>query len=517
MTMFLGKATAASAIGDGGPPSATVGTNAGTFLSDGRMLIGALCAAQIIGWTLAPVLAHDALFPDLLEGYSWGPEWVLATYKHPALPSWTLEVSRLLTGTVGWPAYLVAQLFVAATFVFVFLLGRDLLGSDRGAAGVLLLTALAYDSSYSVIFNHNLAQNVFWAALPWALWRAVKGGRVLWWVLVGLLAAAGLYAKLWFGLLLLSLAGWMMWSPRTRQCLATPGPWIGLGVFVAGVASLVVWFVANDLAPLRYAVTRGDGGALVFLANTALNLARLPLMLAVAGLLAARWRPADGFSRFWAGAERPSTADPALQYLLVITLAPVSLGILFAMVGGLKMKFVWGIPMFNHLGLLAMALLPGWLDRNRLKWISLAAATLLVVGPAGYAITVGRTDWPQSAIATRMGEIWARETGNLPMRIVAGDSWTAGIVGVTAVTRPSVFTDGKFNEAPWITPRRIDSQGMLVVWRRGRLPPALQSWVAGQTVRQEEFVARSQRRGRLVLEYVIVGPKAQRPTDTGPH
>src|SRR5262249_54770045 len=150
-----------------------------------------------------PVLVHDAMPSDLLEGYSWGREWVLATYKHPALPSWTLEASRLLTGAVGWPAYLVAQIFVATTFVFVFLLVRDLLGSDRAPAATLLLPALAYDSSYSVLFNHNLAQTVFWAALPWALWRAEKGGRVLWWVLVGVLAAAGLYAKLWFALLLL--------------------------------------------------------------------------------------------------------------------------------------------------------------------------------------------------------------------------------------------------------------------------------------------------------------------------
>ena len=380
----------------------------------------------------------------------------------------------------------------------------------------LRMTALAYDSSYSVIFNHNLAQTVFWAALPWAWWRAEKGGRASWWVLVGALAAAGLYAKLWFALLLLSLAGWLLWNPRTRQCLATAGPWIGLGVFVAGVTPLAVWLVAHDFAPLHYAVTRGDGGALFFLANTALNLARLPLMLAVAGLLAVRWHRGNGLARVWAGAERPSSADPALQYLIVIALGPVTLGILGALISGLKMKFAWGIPMFNHVGLLAMALLPGWLDRNRLNCIALAAAALLVAGPVGYALVMGGTDWPQSAIAARMGEIWARETGNLPMRIVAGDAWTAGIVGVTAASPPSVFTDGNFNEAPWITPRRIESQGMLVVWRPGRLPPALKSWVAGQNIRQEAFVTRPQKHGRLVLEYAIVAPKAQRPGDTGP-
>jgi 4-amino-4-deoxy-L-arabinose transferase-like glycosyltransferase len=488
-----------------------------TYVGDlqlGLMLVGALCAAQVVGWTLAPTLANDALPPDVLEGYMWGREWVLGTYKHPALPSWGLETSRILTGAVGWPAYLVAQIFVAATFVFVFLLGRDLLGTARGAAGTLLLTGVTYYASYSVIFNHNIAQAVFWAALPWALWRAVHDGRVFWWVLVGALAAAGLYAKLWFALLLLSLAGWMLWSPGARRCLATPGPWIGLGVFVAGVTPLMVWLLAYDFAPLRYAAKRGTGGTALFLANTALNLVGLPLMLAVAGLLAVRWRPGDKLARVLAGAERPSTTDPVLQYLMVVALGPVTFATLGALAGGFKMKYTWGIPMFSHLGLLAMALLPGWLDRDRLQWIARSAAAVLVAGPLGYASTKG-ADWPQSAIAARMGEIWARETGNLPMRIVAGNYWTAGIVGATAESRPSAFTDGSFNEAPWITLQRIESQGMLVVWKRNALPPGLEPWVAGRTIGHEEFVANSQRRGRLLLDYVIVAPKAQRSTNIG--
>jgi hypothetical protein len=34
-----------------------------------------------------------------------------------------LEFARLATGAGGWPAYLVSQLFIRATFVLVFLLG----------------------------------------------------------------------------------------------------------------------------------------------------------------------------------------------------------------------------------------------------------------------------------------------------------------------------------------------------------------------------------------------------------
>src|SRR5262245_54861144 len=73
-------------------------------------MIALFAAAQIVAWTLAPALTHSAPPLDVVAGYMWGREWVLATYEHPALPSWLLEASRLLTGSVGWPAYVVSQL-----------------------------------------------------------------------------------------------------------------------------------------------------------------------------------------------------------------------------------------------------------------------------------------------------------------------------------------------------------------------------------------------------------------------
>src|SRR5215831_19531985 len=101
-----------------------------------------MAACQVVAWTLAPTLTHKSPPLDVVESYMWGREWVLATYKHPAMPSWVLEASRVLAGgAFGWPAYLASQLFIATTFAFVFVFGRDIMGSRRAAAGVLLLAA----------------------------------------------------------------------------------------------------------------------------------------------------------------------------------------------------------------------------------------------------------------------------------------------------------------------------------------------------------------------------------------
>lgn len=496
---------------------------AGQVLHNPTALVALLVAGQIVAWTLAPVLTHYAPPLDVVEGYMWGREWVIATYKHPALPSWALEASRLATGAVGWPAYLVSQLFIAAAFIFAFLLGRDLMDPRRAAAGTLLLTGIAFYAWPTPEFNHNVAETPFWAALPWALWRAVERRGLAWWALVGALGAGGLYAKLTTALLLVTLAAWILWDARAQKCLATPGPWLGLAVFVALAAPLAIWLVTHDFAPLRYAAARsaqlregGGGGVPVFLLNVLLNLAGFLAMLAIAGLIEPRRRRDAGDA---GAAPPPPVARRARDYLIVLTAGPLLLAIVAGLIAGANLKSAWGSSMFNLAGILAVALTCERFDSSALRRIAVSAAVVIVVVPSAYALvlTAGpsragaplRVSWPQAEISKRFAAIWTRETGR-PLRIVAGDDWIAGLVGVTAKDRPSILSRGSPALSPWITPDRLEREGMLIVWdvKTGRIPEPLRALVAARPVRQERFMwRRSKDRGDLVIGYAIVPPK----------
>jgi 4-amino-4-deoxy-L-arabinose transferase-like glycosyltransferase len=230
-------------------------------LRDPLRLLGMVVGLQIAVWTLAPALVNSAPPLDVVEGYMLGREWVLATYKHPALPSWVLEASRIATGgAIGWPAYLASQLFVAATFAFVYLLGRDVMDAPRAAAGTLLLTGISAYGWLTPEFNHNVAQLPFWAGIALALWRAVERRSILWWALAGAFAGVGLYAKLTTVLLLATAAAWMVWDEKARRAFATPGPWIGLAVACAlasppavdGRASLCTAVLCGRARPARH-------------------------------------------------------------------------------------------------------------------------------------------------------------------------------------------------------------------------------------------------------------------------
>jgi 4-amino-4-deoxy-L-arabinose transferase-like glycosyltransferase len=488
-------------------------------LLEPNVLIAALVLGQLVLWSLAPALSHISPPLDVVESYMWGREWVVATYKHPSMPGWMLELSYLLTGAYGWPAYVVSQLFIAAAFVFVYLLGRDLMGPERAAAGTLLLTGVAYYAWWTPEFKHNIAETPFWAGLPWLLWRAVERRSILWWVLAGAFAGVGMYARLTIGLLMATAAIWVLVDKRARQSLLTPGPWIGLAVFAAFCIPLARWLIANDFLPLSYAARRAgqSQGADRFLLNTLLNLSGVIVMLAVAGLIPPFWRHAGSEPRV--APVRPPEDARALKLLLTFVLVPIALAICGALISGGGLKTGWGNSLLNFVGLLAILLLSDRFTRESLRSIAIFAGVLLVVLPVGYALVMGlgprfigmagRVHWPQQEISQRFGALWAQETGR-PLRIVTGDSWVAGLVGLSAKDRPSILDQGDLRLSQWITPARIDAQGMLAVWdARAQNPPeALRPMLANLPVKEEVFAwPRSKGRPPLVIRYAVIPPK----------
>jgi 4-amino-4-deoxy-L-arabinose transferase-like glycosyltransferase len=486
--------------------------------------VGLLAISQVLVWTLAPALTHSSPPLDVVESYMWGREWVIATYKHPAMPGWILEASHILTGAVGWPAYLASQLCVATAFLLVFLLGRDLLGAEAGAAGTLLLVGAGYYAWPTTEFNHNVLQLSFWAGLPLALWRAVDRRSLFYWLLAAACAAGGLYAKFSMALLLVAAAGWLLYDPRARHALGTPAPWIGLVLFLVMIAPLVSWLVAHDFLPLHYAASRAaqykHQSVGIFLLNVLLNLSGAVVMLAIAGLIGPWTRSAANPN---SPLPSPHSLDArALQFLLIFTVAPLALAMLGAVIMGSSLRGAWGSPMFNFIGLLVIALTFDRFGPKALRRIVSSAAVVLAVVPIGYALVVLfrlpltdkplRVNWPQVEISERMSSIWARETHH-PLRIVSGDDWIAGLVGLTAKDEPSIYTEGNRVLSPWITPKRLEDEGMLIVWdaNTNRIPIHLRSLVASLPAQQERFKWPLSAGGSdLVIGYAIIAPN-QRP------
>jgi hypothetical protein len=501
-----------------------------------RKALAVLCLAQLVIWSLAPIITHHAPPHDVLEGFMWGREWLLGTHKHPPLPGWLLELSRLLTGSVTWPAYIIPQLCIVLAYGFIFRLGCDLMEGARALAGTLLLTGIYFFSWPTPELNHNLVQLPLWSGMLLCLWRApqAKSNTIaaFWWISGALLAAGLTYAKYSAALLIVTAAIWLFADAESRRAMrSTPWPWVALAVFLAVAGPGLLWLSQNYEKPLDYASGRSHSGSAVggpsFVALQLACHGAMLLMLLIAGLIGGRRSPET------LPLESAAVSQRGWMFLLWFGAAPLMMILLGATVYSVGLRGAWGAPLWLMSGLLAVAITSDRFEHKSLvrlgattacllPFVALVYAGTMIIGPA-----VNRrpspVNWPQAEIAERMLGIWRKATDK-PLRIVIGDSEPAGLVALTAPDAPSLVIDGDIDISPWVTKQRIDEQGALVVWRLapGQSGPKLAgvaNFVNGLTTGSETFKwPRRTKSAPLELGYAVILPKkpGQQPAGSAP-
>ncbi|HYD86145.1 MAG TPA: glycosyltransferase family 39 protein [Vitreimonas sp.] len=474
-----------------------------------------LIAAQFAFWSLAPLLSHSAPPLDVVDEYATGREGVVAIFKHPNLPGLVLEGVRLITGAAGWPAYFVSQVFIVVTFAAVYALGRDLMDARRALIGTALLTGVYFFSWPSPEFNHNVAQMPFWALTALALWKATTRGGLGWWILLGLAAGLSLWAKYSSAILLLMAGVWMLHDRQARRKLLTPGPWITALVTAAVFAPQVLWLFEHDFQPFAYAARRSTSVEFVdtlgFLPIQLAHHIPMFVLMLCAGLFGKRAEDA------------PQVPDKrALRYLLIMGLGPPVVLTLIGLVSVSGLRTAWGAPMFNLSGLLAAALLTQRIDARRARGTLIGALVVILFTSGlyfghmryGYQLTGKplRGNWPQAEIDAAMQEQWRTATGGAPLRIVAGDIWSTGLVGLNERNPPSVLINADYEISPWLTPEDVARDGALVVWS-GAEPWGLDSLLGDRPRNEMSFLPnRPNAKTRPVtMYYAIIPPAGERP------
>ena len=475
--------------------------------------LAALCAVQVFFWTILPALVDTTPPADVVEGYMWGREWLLMSYKHPQFSCWMLELSRLLTGSTRWPGFLLSQISTCITFVIIYLHARDTLGERRALATVLLLPTIFFFNSATQQYNHDLAQLPFWAAIVWSLWRAVDTNRLIWWLVLGFAAGLGLHAKFSTAVLIAFAAVWILQDRQARSRLLTAPPWAGLALFLA-LSLPLAWALAKvDFMPLVYANARagwieGHRSRLYFIGVQIAAHAGLFIALFVSGLLRFTSAPTNAVAL-------PEIDPRAYRYLWWFAAGPA--GLVLALSPFVGMGEAWATPMFNLSSMLAVALLGARLTDSAMVRIAVTSVAITVLTSTFYAGNVWvqreikgnirNTVFPKQEMSDRMQAIWRNAT-HQPLKIVGGGNWVAMVVGLGASDVPSIYTDLDVAHAPWITPARLSREGMLLLWLDDAKPDTIDQWLKGREMRSEKFVW-SPKAPPLVVDYVIIPPGAE--------
>jgi 4-amino-4-deoxy-L-arabinose transferase-like glycosyltransferase len=424
-----------------------------------------LVGGQLVLWTLVPWSLATSLPLDVVsDGITWGHEWQWGYYKHPPLPSWAAELSFDALGNLG--PFLLSQIAVAATYLFVFLLGRSFMPTRWAAIGTLLLAGVYYFSIPTPEFNHNVAQMPLWAAASLAYYRAWRTGALRWWAALGVAAGLGLLAKYSTVLLLVTMLAHLLSRRESRAAFRSVGPYAAIAVAIAIVSPHLVWLVRNGFPTLRYAMGRAGAppGAerffapFKFLLAQAIDIAPALLAAAFAGMVVFRWR----------------RDDEDLRFLAWTTLGPPLLTFLLSLATGMGTRDMWGTPMWNLTGLLLVQAAQVRWPQVSLPRLGYCFISFPLLGLAGFALAdvvvpqmegrPSRLEWPDRSISQTFADAWQNET-HRPLKIVAADGWLGGLVAMRAHPRPSVWIDASYAKAPWITPAAVTREGALVLWR----------------------------------------------------
>ena len=441
-------------------------------------LLCIVAGVYALAWTLLPAWLGHSFALDVVESLSWGKELQWGYYKHPPLAPVVLNGFYVLFGKYG--PYLLSQLCVGLTLWAVWRTGCRLMDRHRALLGTVLTLGVTYYNFPSVEFNHNIAQMPVWAWLGYLFVAALQDGQWRQWVALGILAGLGLLTKYSVGVLLLAMGLYVLASSSYRRVLRTPGPWLAIVLMALVFAPHIVWLIQAQGLPFVYASERAmaEGGsprleALKFPLTQLL--AHVPLLL-VWGLSAWKQRQAQAQNDAAAHAPRCPVhghiAQPGL--LLAVAVLPCVLVTVLGVTLGMRLRDMWGSPMWAFSGLLCMAWVPAaWATRMQPKvlrgmtvWLALISLFMVVYLCWGADLRkrAARMDWPGVEMGTQAARAWSQHS-TCRLDTVAGDYWLAGLISAYAPDRPSVLIEDDPRFSPWATSERLARYGALWVWQ----------------------------------------------------
>lgn len=444
-----------------------------------------------VHYDTAEVAMWAALEPDL--GYR----------KHPPLMPWLFRLYGLIVPLDWITLTILAGINITVGAYAVWRIGCMVLGEDRAPAVMSIFIASPYSTWAALKLDHNAILVSLWPLAVWAFLAAMRRPDAWRGALLGVAAAAAMYAKYTSALLLLALGVAALLDPRRSSFFRAPAPWVAAGVAALLIAPHAWWAQANPVAALGLVtqeVAPGSPRAIV-LRNISLLLPSIAMSIGALAVF--------GRVRFHLTAE--------LRILVIAIAIPYAIILLLTLGFGLRGSPAWAMPVFAVLPVLLAAPVAAPPQRlfSRLQWAFrglliaiVAVAPLLLM--SRFRQSEGTASEPRHEVAASAIAVW-RQATTQPLHIVAGEHRFAMAAHLVAVERPRVWS--MFEEpTPWITPALIDRHGMLALCLPG-------SRLCGEAMRQLvgrrgwlcEVSAQRSWRGvvgpRLVLAVVIVPPQ----------
>jgi hypothetical protein len=215
------------------------------------------------------------------------------------------------------------------------------------------------------------------------------------------------------------------------------------------------------------------------------------------------------------------TQNSEWRFISFAALGPVILTTLLGTVF-ITLNANWATAFFVLFGLYVLRWVPA-IDAKatagRVLTVGLILNVLMGVGMALYYGVIadvlgktGRANYPAQPLATAIDKIWDEQKLG-PLKIVIGETWTAGTVSVLSKYQPLVLPYGLYSQAKVVTPELIKRCGALVVLdlveMRNRISPDIQSFLDRATKQGsfEIYWNRYKQINPIKIDWAIIEPE----------
>ena len=126
-------------------------------------------------WTIIPSLSNINLPLDTIEALAWASNLEWGFYKHPPMSAVAVELFYLIFGSNDWAYYILSQIFVIISFVFVWKLSNEFFEDKKlSLISVLILEGIVFYNYTTPEFNVNVSQLPFWSMSIYFFWKGIN-------------------------------------------------------------------------------------------------------------------------------------------------------------------------------------------------------------------------------------------------------------------------------------------------------------------------------------------------------
>lgn len=409
-------------------------------------------------FSLIPLL-RLSLPMDTQEAVIWGKYCLWGTTKHPPFSGWLAYDFYKIAGYWDGALYVLSQLCVACGIYYIYKLARCFLDENKAAIAAMLQFGIIYYHFSAVEYNVNVLSVALWPMCAYYFWQAYRQDKLKYWLIFGFLTGISLLNKYVGVMQFVAMFIFVIADKGMLKLLKNTKAYVAVTVALLVVAPHLWWMYQTDFETMNYFASRSGNGIKSWWGHILypLKFVLAQVLFASATLLT--------YGIFYKKSEKEKFVQNRTYSLFVgiMSVAPVILFALTAVISGNSLKSMWGFPCLFMWGIALVYFYP--LKYSiKLPFAMFCWITLFAIG---YAVQCLLTTSPRfvtnvKSFASVMEQKWQERTDR-PLEYVGADVWYADILALygSSEIKPMFWMKPKSN--PWFNGKDFEQKGALVI------------------------------------------------------